>query len=220
VFNTPIIVKGKSWFPLNQLVGWLIMTWVAGRNRPDRSKWQCLGVASLTTAAILGSEWCHNLVQVAAAAWIGKPMDALKIILGMPLVIYSDINDTTVTPWQHIIRALGGPLFNIAILPFTLLFRRFTRPASTSRDVATAMVGMNMFLSTFSLLPIPGIDGGPFLKWTMVETKHSIHEVDGVERKVDLVVGVSLAAASGAGFKSRNPLIGGFLAMFAVIVLG
>jgi len=88
--------------------------------------------------------------------------------------VYYDINDETVTPRQHIVRALGGPICNALILPFALLFRRLARQGSMARDVANAAVGMNAFLCTASLLPIPGIDGGPALKWALVERGYAL----------------------------------------------
>jgi len=195
------------------------MAWVAGKGRPDRSMGERLGVGALTAATLLGSEWGHNLAHAAAAAWVGKPMDALKVTWGMPLVIYHNINDQTVTPRQHITRALGGPLFNAAILPFALILHRFSRPGSTTRDVATAAVGMNLLLSTASLLPIPGIDGGPILKWSLVEKGCTVAEADETIKKVDRVVGAGLGVAAGAAIKSRRKFLGAILALFSILAL-
>jgi hypothetical protein len=33
VFGTPVVVKGKTWFPLSELVVWPIVARVAGRER-------------------------------------------------------------------------------------------------------------------------------------------------------------------------------------------
>ena len=63
--------------------------------------------------AILGSEWCHSLAHAAAARSIGKPMDALRIDWGMPLVVYYDVDNEKVAPREHIIRALGGPVCSL-----------------------------------------------------------------------------------------------------------
>ena len=49
---------------------------------------------------VLGSEWCHNLAHAAAARAIGKPVDAIRITWGMPLLVYYDINDKNVF-WQN-----------------------------------------------------------------------------------------------------------------------
>lgn len=219
VFGTPVVVKGKTWLPLTQLAVWAIMAWVAGRGVSDRSWRQRLGVGALTMSAILGSEWCHNLAHAAAARFVGKPMDALRVTWGMPLVVYHDIGDQTVTPRQHIIRALGGPLFNALLLPFALLFQRATREGSALRDVANAAVGMNTFLCTGSLLPIPGIDGGPILKWSLIERGHASEEADEMVKGVDRVMGAGLGIAAGVAFKKRHWLLGAILALFTVMAL-
>ena len=219
VFSTPVVVKGHTWLPLTQVAVWLIMAWHAGRDHPDRSWGKRLITGALTMAAILGSEWCHNLTHAAAARLVGKPMDALRISWGMPLVVYYDLNDETVTPCQHIARALGGPAFNALLLPLALLFRRFTPEGSVPRDVADAAAGMNLFLSTASLLPIPGIDGGPVLKWALVERGSTPEEADETVKAVDRAVGGGLGVAAGLAFQKRRWFLGAILAMFSVLAL-
>ena len=219
VLGTPIVVKGLTWLPLAQFGVWLFMAWLAGRGRSDRSGWKRLGIGALTMSAILGSEWCHNLAHAAAARFVGQPMDALRIAWGMPRVVYYDVNDETVTPRQHIIRALGGPLCNALLLPFALLLRRFARQGSALGDVANAAVGMNLFLCTASLLPIPGIDGGPILKWALVERGSTPEKADELVMGVDRVVGGGLGVAAGVAFKKRRWFFGSILAMFSALAL-
>ncbi|NTV36047.1 MAG: hypothetical protein HGA53_03755 [Anaerolineaceae bacterium] len=219
VFSTPLVVKGKTWLPLVQLIVWPIMAWVARKRRPDRSWLHSLGVGALTMPVVLGSEWGHNLAHAAAARMVGKPMDAMRITWGLPMVIYYDINDSHVTPRQHILRALGGPLFNLLLLPVAFFFKRHTKPESFGRDMAEAAVGTNLFISTISLVPIPGIDGGPILKWSLVDHGRTTQEADTVVRKVNGVMGVALAMAAAVSFKKRRWLFGGLFTMFAVSAL-
>ncbi len=48
-------------------------------------------------------------------------MDAMRIFWGTPLLVYFDIEDPSVTPKEHITRALGGPMFNaVALIPVTI----------------------------------------------------------------------------------------------------
>jgi len=219
-FSTPLVVKGKTWIPITPLITWPIMAWVAGKRRPERTWVQRMGVGALTMPIVLGSEWGHNLAHAAAASLVGKPMDAIRITWGMPPVVYFDLNDETVTPRQHIIRALGGPLFNAFVLPIASLLQRLTKPESLARDLTSAAIGMNSLLLTVALLPIPAIDGGPLLKWSLVERGSSITEADRTVRKVDGMLGTILALAGAAALKKRRWLLGGLLVQFAVMALG
>ena len=219
VFATPVVVKGLTWLPLTELVVWGIMAWVAGRGHPERSWLKRLGLGALTMPVILGSEWCHNLAHAAAAYFIGKPMDALRVTWGMPVVFYHDVNDESVTPRQHIVRALGGPLFNAVLLTLAVIVKQFTRHGSVGREVAHTAVGMNLFLSTVSLLPIPGIDGGPILRWALVDQGYDLEGADEMVRQVDKITGVGLGVGAVAAFQQKRRFIGIILAMFSVIAL-
>jgi Zn-dependent protease len=198
---------------------WGILSWVAGRKRPDwsRTKQACAG--ALTTIIMFGSEWCHNLAHTAVASYIGKPVDTVRILWGTPTLIYYDINDQKVTPVQHILRALGGPAFNALMVPLSWLARRLTPEGSLARYTAEFALGTNSFISTVSLLPIPGIDGGPILKWSLVERGRSIKEADQAVKRVNLALGSGLGVASGLAFKHRRTWLGAVMAAFALTSL-
>jgi Zn-dependent protease len=219
VFSTPVVVKARTWLPVTQLAAWAIMTWLAGRKHPDWPCWKRLGTGALSMMVILGSEWCHNLAHAAAASLIGKPMDALRVIWGMPRVIYHDINDESVSPRQHIFRALGGPLCNASLFPLALGIKQFTQPASAAREIADAAVGMNAFLCSVSLLPIPGIDGGPILKWSLVERGHTPQAADEVVKSVNRFLGGVLGIAAGVELKKRRWFAGGLLGLLSALSL-
>ena len=219
LFGTPVVVKDTTWLPVTELAVWLLMSWLAGRGHDDRPWWKRLGTGALTMSAILGSEWCHNLAHAAAAQSIGKPMDALRVTWGMPLVVYYDINDSTVTPRQHIFRALGGPVCNALLLLLALCSRRLTKQRTIPGDVANAAVGMNTFLSSASLLPIPGLDGGPILKWSLVDRGATPEEADETVRAVNRVAGVGLGFAAGIALRRRRRFLGSLLALFATLSL-
>ena len=219
VFGTPVVSKGKTWFPFIQMVTWGIMSLVAGRNRPERSWSERLGVGSLTMAAILGSEWCHNLAHAAAARLVGKPMDALLVMWGMPMVIYFNVEDEDVTPRQHIMRALGGPLFNATAAVIAGLVRRSTQPETGAREVMDAAVGMNTFLCTGSLVPVLELDGGPLLKWTLVERGQTPTQANETVQKASRVVGGGLGMATGIALKKRRWFLGAILGVLAALSL-
>lgn len=219
VFDTPVVVKGKTWLPVSEWIVWLFTTWLAGKRRAERTLFQKMGVGLLTMPIISGLEWCHNFAHAAAAHFIGKPMDAMRILWGTPMAVYYDINDTSVTPCQHIFRALGGPLFNAFLLPIALLLRSRTEPEHITRDLADTAVGMNAFLCGVSLLPIPGIDGGPILKWSLVERGSTPEEADESVRKVNGLLGVCLGVASAVAFKKKQGFVGALMALFSGLAL-
>jgi Zn-dependent protease len=219
VFGTPLVVKGKTWLPFTQIGVWALMAWLAGRSRPERSWQQRLAVGLLKMVAVLGSEWLHNLAHAAAAKLVGKPMDAMRITWGMPLVVYYDLNDRDVSPREHIFRALGGPLFNASILLPLIGLRALTSAGTEAREVSDAALGMNLFLSTASILPIPGIDGGPVLKWSLVNRGYTIEDAEEKVKKVDKRLGLALSAAGAIAIVKRKLLLGGLLSMFGAFAL-
>ena len=190
VLGTPVVVKGVTWLPLTQFAVWLIHG-LACRSRPSRP---VMVEAAGDWCADHGPPfWGPNGATILPTpprpgSWASRWMRC--VFRGAcRLVVYYDVNDETVTPRQHIVRALGGPVCNALLLPFALLLRRFARQGSVLGDVANAAVGMNLFLCTASLLPIPGIDGGPILKWALVERGSTPEEADELVRGVDRVVG-------------------------------
>jgi len=215
IFDAPLVVKGWTWLPLTEILVLGIMTREAGRLHPERSWLTRLGVAALTTSVILGSEWCHNLAHAAVAKTVGHPADAIRVTWGMPLLVYDDIEDEDVTPRAHILRALGGPIINTIFFGAAALLRPLTKPRSVLRDVVNAALGMNAFLILGGMLPIPGIEGGATLKWTLVETGQTPVQADEIIRKVDRVTAVGLGVGAAVAFKKRKRLLGGIFAMFA-----
>ena len=217
LFGTPLVARGWLSLPFNELLVWLGMAWWAGRKRPERSLWQRLGVGFLSMIALLKWEWLHNIAHAAAARLAGKPMDELQIMAGMPICIYSPENHRGATPRQHILRALGGPLFNLAAMAATRLLRQAASPGSLERELLDVAVGMNTFLSSASLLPIPGIDGGPILKWSLVASGRTPAQADLAVHRATLAAGPLMGAVAAYHFRRRSWVSGG-LAVFLALV--
>lgn len=219
LFGTPVTIRGFTWLPLIQLALWGIMTRVSKKKRPEDGFSRHVREGALTSSAILGSEWCHNLAHAYLADWIGKPMDELQIQFGMPRCRYKEINDREVSPRQHVIRSLGGPLINLLLIPLTALARFLTEPDTIARETAKSALQTNVFLFVVSLLPIPGIDGGPILKWSLVERGHEIEEADQVVQRVNGPLSLILGLFSGAAFLNKKNIAGVFSALLALISL-
>jgi hypothetical protein len=195
------------------------LTWLDGRRNPERSQLGHVSVGGLMMVAAFGSEWCHNLAHAAAARLSGKPMDALRVMFGMPLVVYYEPNDPTVTPRQHIIRSAGGPLFNTLALVVSLIVRGRSAPGSVVREAANAAAWTNGSIVLAGLTPIPGLDGGPILKWSLVEQGKTEAEAREIVRRANGVAAAGYAAASTAAFKKRKCILGGLLALLGGMAL-
>lgn len=190
-------VRLRAWWmamPTIPLAFWSLMTAWAGRRRSERPMGQRLAVGALTSAVVLGSEWGHNLAHAASARRAAAPMDALYVMGAMPRVHYT-VNDDRVSPRQHVGRAAGGPLFNGLLLLLSLLLRRRTPPDSLARETLNAAVAGNAFIVMAGLMPLPGLDGGPILKWSLVARGLTPADADRAVSDVDLALGAALTTA-------------------------
>ena len=217
--GTPVTTGGLTWFPVTQLLLWVIMTRLSRKNKPDKGFFWHISEGALTSSALLGAEWCHNLAHVFLADRIGKPMDELRIQLGMPRCIYNEINDREVSPRQHIIRSLGGPLINLLLIPVAALVKFTSKPGSIAWETAHVFLKTNQFLFAVSLLPIPGIDGGPILKWSLVDKGYEIEEADQVVQKINGPLSIILGLFSSWSFRKKKNLLGIFSGLLALISL-
>jgi Zn-dependent protease len=219
LFGTPVVVKGISGLPMLELAAWGLLSWVADKKKPDWPPSRKIAAGALTATILFASEWGHNLAHTAVAHHIGKPVDAIRIFWGTPLLIYYDINDQNVSPRQHILRASGGPIFNALMVPICWLARNFTREGSLSNYAANFALGTNLFIATMALFPIPGIDGGPILKWSLVERGKNQQQADETLKKVNLALGSGLSVVTAVAFKKHRKWLGAAIAAFAITSL-
>lgn len=219
LFGSPVVVKGWTGLPLFELGAWSLLTWVAAKIHPEWSPRRHLSAGALTTAIIFGFEWGHDLTHAAFAWHVGKPADAIRIFFGNPLLVYYDVNDRQVTPLQHMTRASGGPVFNALMVPFAWLARKLTKKGSFPRYLADFALGTNVLLSSLILLPIPMIDGGPILKWSVVRHGRTPAEADNVVKKVNLAVGGVMAAASAVALENHRKRLGAAAAVISLASL-
>jgi len=219
VFGTPLVVKGITWLPLLEMAAWGLMVWMVDRKHPEWPRAKKVSAGALAATIMFGSEWCHNLAHTAVAHQIGKPVDAIRIFWGTPTLIYYDLNDRQVSPRQHILRASGGPIFNALMVPICWLATRLTKAGSLPRYAADFALGTNSFIATIALLPIPGIDGGPILKWSLVDRGQTPEQADATVKKVNLAMGSGLGIAAGVALMKRRRWLGAAIAAFAATSL-
>ncbi len=191
VMNTP--VETTPGFLGNLLALWAGMSWLSGRRHPERSWPVRLLAGALSGFTFILADVGHAFAHSFSARFAGAPMDQIKLSSGMPRTIY--FNDD-VPPPAHRMRALGGPLFNALGLGFSLLVRSLVPRNSMVREVAGwSSVGHGLIL-TGSLAPLPIVDGGSLLKWTLVERGRTPAEADQIVKRAGITAGL---AASSAG---------------------
>jgi hypothetical protein len=206
--ETEITRQGMTWLPVTEFVIWGIFSSSSRRRNPGRS-WFRAGLEGLCQMlAMLGSEWGHNTAHLLASHLVEKPMDQFRIQFGLPRCVYHELNDRDVAPRDHLVRALGGPIFNLLILPFAAAAKRLTKKETIAGMTARTAWDTNLFLSLVSLLPIPGIDGGPILKWSLVERGKTTREADETVRKVNGPLALVLGLISSGAFLKKKPLLG------------
>jgi len=219
VFGTSLAIQGWNWLPLNQLLVWSIFTWRSIKKHSSWTWYQHTVLGGLRMIVFLGSEWCHNLAHVAAARAIGKPVDAVRLILGMPLLLYNEPEHPSITPRQHLLRSLAGPICNWCLLFISKVFQRVTPAGSPAREVADTAVGMNTFIAAGSLLPVPVFDGGPILKWSLIGRGLSPDQAAKASSQAEKVIGAGLLGSAALAFRKRRWLIAVILTLLGLLSL-
>ncbi|MCB8983196.1 MAG: hypothetical protein H6659_05210 [Ardenticatenaceae bacterium] len=189
-FNgVPVNVRPIFWIAPPTM--WLMLTWLAGKRRPERSLGQRLLVALLGLPFPFLADVGHALAHTESAKRAGAPMDQVLLSLDMPRTLY---NNNDVTPAIHRQRSLGGPIYSAASLLGSLLWRALSAPDSLSRELADIACLSHGFILTGALLPLPIVDGGVILKWTLVEQGYTPEDANAVVKKAGVL---SLALLSG-----------------------
>jgi len=189
VWHTAIRVKPAV---LANLAGlWGLAAWLAGRGHPGRPWPVRIVVGLLSTVAMMAADFGHAMAHIASARYAGAPMDEILISEGMPRTLYYD-ND--VPPRAHRTRALGGPIYSTAGLGLSCLVRGLAPQGSLAREVAGWSCLGHGFILGGALAPLPIVDGGSILKWTLVEQGRTPEEADEAVAQVDLSLGVALTA--------------------------
>ncbi len=198
VLNTP--VKVEPAVSINLLSLWGVMAWFAGRGRSERTWPARLLVGALSAGSLAAADFGHAMAHTISAERAGAPMDEIRISMGMPRTIYFD---NEVPPHVHRMRALGGPIFSLIGLLTSLLLRLVAPRSSVVHEVAGWSSVGHGFILGGALAPLPFVDGGTILKWTLVERGCTPAQADTIVRKVDLVIG-GTAAMAGVALAARR----------------
>jgi hypothetical protein len=215
IFGTPVKVSFKVLFII--VVLWGSVTGLGLMWHPERGFWQGLLMGLLTALLLLVVEFGHPLAHIFSARHAGAPMDEIRISLDMPRTLYSN-ND--VLPKVHRMRALGGPIFNLIGLLLSLAIYAVASGNPIVAELAGWWALGHGLLLIMSLSPLPPVDGGTILKWTLVERGKTEREADEMVRHVDWVMGIGAAIIGVAAIALQMWIAGLILVGISIVVIG
>jgi hypothetical protein len=203
--GTPVRIKPA--FLANVLGLWGLLAWWAGKRRPGRPWLLRLLIGAVSALNLLIVDVGHALAHTISARRAGAPVDHVLLSADMPRTLYPD---DEMPPRVHRQRALGGPIYSALGLAIALVGRRLAPADSVwGEELDLAALGHGLILAG-SLAPLPLVDGGSLLKWTLVEQGHSPEEADEVVRQAGLSTGAAALAAGTALAAKRRwlPAVG------------
>ncbi len=129
----------------------------------------------------------HAMAHIFSARYARAPMDEILISLGMPRTMYFD---NEVSPRAHRIRAVGGSAFSGLGLLLSIITYGIASSDSVAMELAAWSVIGHGFILAGCLLPLPFVDAGTILKWTLVEKGKTKAEADEVLRRANWLLGL------------------------------
>jgi hypothetical protein len=217
IFDTPI--KVKVTFLIFIVPLWVGITWLDLHWHPGRGFWPGVLIGFVTVILLLIAEFGHPIAHILSARYAWAPMDEIQISAerGMPRTLYWN---NEVSPDAHRMRAIGGPIFNLLGLLLSLVIYAAVPGNSIAWELAAwSAVGHGLLL-IMSLAPVPIVDGGTILKWTLVARGKAVTEADEILRRVDWVMGI-VAGIVGVVLIAMQIWIAGMILMgIGIVVIG
>jgi hypothetical protein len=207
VFKTQVRIRPV--ILINVLGLWALATWVGLYRDPQRGLLLGLVVGFIAAFLLLVADIGHAVAHIFSARYAGAPMDLILLSAGMPRTLYFDDD---VPPRVHRLRALGGPIFSaLGLLLSAAAYALFSRNPIGWELAVWSLIGHGGILAG-SLLPLPVVDGGVLLKWTLVARGRTAAQADEAMRRVDWGLGV-LGAALGLWLMAAGLWIAGVIAL-------
>ncbi|HTP01163.1 MAG TPA: hypothetical protein VMJ64_07295 [Anaerolineales bacterium] len=163
------------------------------------------------------AEFGHPFAHILSARYAGAPMDELLIADGMPRTLYWN---NEVSPNAHRLRALGGLIFNILGLLISAAVFAIVLSYPVVRELAAWSALGHGLLLIMSLFPVPMVDGGTLLKWTLVARGRAPAQADALVRQVDQGIAVTAAILGAFLCVTKMWLPGVILLGISAIVIG
>lgn len=217
IFDTPI--KVKVTFLIYIVPLWVGVTWLGLYWHPGRGFWPGVLVGFVTVILLLIAELGHPIAHIFSARYAGAPMDEIRISAeeGMPRTLYWN---NEVSPDVHRMRAMGGLIFNLLGLLISLAIYAVVPGNSIAWELAAwSAVGHGLLL-IMSLFPVPMVDGGTILKWTLVARGKAVTEADEIVRRVDWVMGIVAGIVGVVLIAMQIWIAGAILIGIGAVVIG
>lgn len=189
IFGTPVKVKGTILIPL--VAVWGVVTLLGFYRHPERKFWQGVLIGFVTLLVLAPADYGHALAHIFSARYAGTPMDEILLSAGMPRTLYWN---NEVSPDAHRMRAIGGPVFNVLGLLLSAVVYAVASSNATAKELAAWSAAGHGFILIMSLLPLPVVDGGTLVKWTLVARGKTEAEADEIVRRVNRVMGIEVLA--------------------------
>jgi len=216
IFSTPVRVKPAVLLLVVAL--WAGVTAVGLYWHPGRGFWPAVLIGFVTMFLLLLADFGHPLGHILSARYAGAPMDEVRItVTEMPHTLY---NNNAVSPNVHRLRALGGPIFNGLCLLLSAAVFAVAPAGSVGRELAAWSAAAHGMMLIMSLAPLPIVDGGTILKWTLVARGWSEAAAEAAARRVGWLVGITAGLLGLVLLVLHVWIIGGIFALAGAIVLG
>jgi hypothetical protein len=214
IFGTP--VKVKSIFMIYIVLLWAILTWLELIWHPERGFWEAMLIGLAVVLVLIPADVGHALAHTFSARRAGAPMDEILLSAGMPRTLYWN---NAVSPNMHRLRAIGGPTFNLVALLVSLAVYALLPTHSIIRELATWSALGHGFILILSLVPLPVVDGGTLLKWTLVAGGRTEKEADAFVRRLDWGIGITVELVGLVLIASQLWIAGVILAALGLVVI-
>jgi hypothetical protein len=125
--------------------------------RPDLSINQRLYQSLLFTIAVEITTALHAFGHILSGKMVHSAMDELLITATRDVNLYH--GDQRLIPgYVHLVRSLGGPVFNLLIAGLCLMLASLISPGFWSNLLAS-LISTNLFFGFGGFVPLPSVDG-------------------------------------------------------------
>jgi hypothetical protein len=197
---------------------WAGATWLNLYLFPSRGFWQTLLIGFATMILLILADFGHAFAHIFSARLAGAPMDEVRItITQMPHTLYKN---NSVSPNVHRMRAMGGPLFNAVCLLLSAVAFYLAPTGWVVHELAGWSAAAHSMMLIMSLAPLPIVDGGTLIKWTLVKKGWSESLAEKTALQTGWTVGIVATLLGLLLITLHIWIIGGIFLAAGIIVLG